>query len=133
VGLEDVSDIYLARAVVEVAAVKHALAGNTTLDISGLHAAQARIRGAAPPDAALATPSCELIAAGLDFHRALVALADRPRLSRAHETLAAESQMMLNWHPGMRPRNTSKSWMRSSRVTHACWTWSAITCAYPPG
>jgi DNA-binding GntR family transcriptional regulator len=29
----------------------------------------------------------------------MVGLADSPRLSRAHEPLAAESQMLLNWHP----------------------------------
>ena len=40
-----------------------------------------------------------MIAADIDFHRALVALAGSPRLSRAHEPLAAESQMLLNWHP----------------------------------
>ena len=40
-----------------------------------------------------------MIAADIDFHRELVALAGSPRLSRAHEPLAAESQMLLNWHP----------------------------------
>ncbi len=29
----------------------------------------------------------------------MVGLAESPRLSRAHEPLAAESQMLLNWHP----------------------------------
>ena len=29
----------------------------------------------------------------------MVGLAGSPRLSRAHEPLAAESQMLLNWHP----------------------------------
>ena len=29
----------------------------------------------------------------------MVELAESPRLSRAHEPLAAESQMLLNWHP----------------------------------
>ena len=45
------------------------------------------------------SPSQALIAADIDFHRTLVALAQSPRLSRAHEPLAAESQMLLNWHP----------------------------------
>ncbi|HXR67563.1 MAG TPA: FCD domain-containing protein, partial [Dermatophilaceae bacterium] len=46
-----------------------------------------------------AAPSRELIAADIDFHRVMVSLAGSPRLSRAHEPLAAESQMLLNWHP----------------------------------
>ena len=40
-----------------------------------------------------------MIAADIDFHRVMVSLAGSPRLSRAHEPLAAESQMLLNWHP----------------------------------
>ena len=40
-----------------------------------------------------------LIGADVDFHRELVALAGSPRLSRAHETLAAETRMLLRHHP----------------------------------
>jgi DNA-binding GntR family transcriptional regulator len=99
VALEDVMDIYLAREAIEVAAVAHALELSNPPDLSGLHGCQARIVHAAPPAAAPAPPSTELIAADLDFHRTMVALAGSPRLSRAHEALAAESQMMLSWHP----------------------------------
>jgi DNA-binding GntR family transcriptional regulator len=97
VALEDVMDIYLAREGIEVAAVAHSLELSSPPDLSPLHACQARIEQAAPP--ADAPPSTELIAADLDFHRTMVGLAGSPRLSRAHEALAAESQMMLNWHP----------------------------------
>ena len=35
----------------------------------------------------------------LDFHREMVRLGGSPRLSRAHETLAAEAQMLLHRQP----------------------------------
>ena len=99
VALEDVMDIYLAREAIEVAAVEYALERGQTPDLSLLRACQERIRAAAAPAETPTSPSTELIAADLDFHRTMVALAGSPRLSRAHEALAAESQMMLNWHP----------------------------------
>ena len=66
---------------------------------TALRAAQERIRAACGAATGIEAPSRELIAADIDFHRELVALAGSPRLSRAHEPLAAESQMLLNWHP----------------------------------
>lgn len=95
---DDVIDLYLAREAIEVAAVQHAIERQDRLEVSGLREAQTRIEEASPSD--LTTqPSPELIAADLDFHRAMVALAGSPRLGRAHEPLAAESQILLNWHP----------------------------------
>lgn len=99
ISREDVLDVYLARQAIEVAAVQRAIERQDWLELHPLRAAQERILAAAPADAAQ-PPSAELIAADLDFHRAMVALAGSPRLSRAHEPLAAESQMLLNWHPG---------------------------------
>ena len=99
VALEDVMDIYLAREAIEVAAVEYALGQGQSPDLSALYDSQERIRAAAAPAEPPSSPSTELIAADLDFHRTMVALAGSPRLSRAHEALAAESQMMLNWHP----------------------------------
>ncbi len=95
---EDVIDVYHARAAIEVAAVQQAIERQDRLELHELRAAQDRIDAASPADTA-APPSAELIAADLDFHRALVGLAGSPRLRRAHEPLAAESQMLLNWHP----------------------------------
>jgi DNA-binding GntR family transcriptional regulator len=95
---EDVIDVYRARTAIEVAAVRAALEGDGSYDLTALRAAQDRIRAASGGDGTEA-PSRDLIAADLDFHRELVALAGSPRLSRAHEPLAAESQMLLNWHP----------------------------------
>jgi DNA-binding GntR family transcriptional regulator len=96
---EDVIDVYLARAAIEVAAVTAAQARAIAPELSALRTAQARIRAACGPVNGTECPSHDLIAADIDFHRELVALAGSPRLSRAHEPLAAESQMLLNWHP----------------------------------
>jgi len=98
VSPEDVIDVYLARQAIEVAAVQQAIESQDRLELDQLLAAQERIDGASPADLA-AHPSPELIAADIDFHRAMVRLAGSPRLSRAHEPLAAESQILLNWHP----------------------------------
>ena len=95
---EDVIDVYRARTAIEVAAVRAAQESPTPCDLAGLSAAQQRIRACVRRDCTEA-PSRDLIAADLDFHRDLVALAGSPRLSRAYEPLAAESQMLLNWHP----------------------------------
>ncbi|MGI8711921.1 MAG: GntR family transcriptional regulator [Solirubrobacteraceae bacterium] len=94
----DVIDVYRARTAIEVAAVRAATERDRELDLTGLDAAQARILIACGSNGSEA-PSRELIAADIDFHRDLVMLAGSPRLSRAHEPLAAESQMLLNWHP----------------------------------
>lgn len=100
ISAEDVIDVYRARAAIEVAAVAAFLACEVpaAAAVKELQRAQDRIRAAAPPDANC-VPSRELIGADLDFHRALVGLAGSPRLSRAHEPLAAECQMLMNWHP----------------------------------
>jgi DNA-binding GntR family transcriptional regulator len=97
-NIDDVVDLYRTRAAIEVAAVTIVLERTDRNDVGKLQAAQARIRGASQTDARQAPPP-ELIAADIDFHRVMVALAESPRLSRAHEPLAAESQMLLNWHP----------------------------------
>jgi len=93
----DVVDVYRAREAIETAAVAAALErGN--LDLVPLRRALDDVRTVSDRDGA-ESPSQALIAADIDFHRTLVALARSPRLSRAHEPLAAESQMLLNWHP----------------------------------
>jgi DNA-binding GntR family transcriptional regulator len=98
IEIEDVVDVYRARSAIEAAAVLAVIEHSQEPDLTGLRDAQRRIREASPPDVSEA-PSPELIAADIDFHRTMVALAGSPRLSRAHEPLAAESQMLLNWHP----------------------------------
>ncbi|HWE09750.1 MAG TPA: GntR family transcriptional regulator [Solirubrobacteraceae bacterium] len=98
VSIEDVIDVYRARSAIEAAAVGAVLERGEDLDAEPLRHAQERIRQTSPADGSQ-TPSRDLIAADIDFHRAMVGLAGSPRLSRAHEPLAAESQMLLNWHP----------------------------------
>ncbi len=98
ISVQDVIDVYRARSALEVAAVGVLLEDPDGFDVAPLRAAAQRIRDACPNDCR-ETPSQELIEADIDFHRALVGLAGSPRLSRAHEPLAAESQMLLHWHP----------------------------------
>jgi DNA-binding GntR family transcriptional regulator len=98
ISREDVLDVYLAREAIEVAAVQRAIESQDWLELDDLRAAQGRIETFSSPEARQ-PPSPDLIAADLDFHRAMVALGGSPRLTRAHEPLAAESQMLLNWHP----------------------------------
>jgi DNA-binding GntR family transcriptional regulator len=98
IEVEDVIDVYRARSAIEAAAAEVVVARPDELDLTAVREAQRRIADASPPDVSEA-PSPELIAADIDFHRAMVALAGSPRLSKAHEPLAAESQMLLNLHP----------------------------------
>lgn len=98
ITIADVVDLYRTRAAVEVAAVSIVLELPGDLDLRALRDVQDRLRDASPDDCQ-EPPSPELIAADIDFHRVMVGLAASPRLSRAHEPLAAESQMLLNRHP----------------------------------
>ena len=102
-SVADVDDVYLAREAIEVSAVRRALERKPPLDLKSLSAALERITAAAdatPPDQPAGTA---LIAADLDFHREMVRLSASPRLVRAHETLAAEAQMLLHHQPVYSP------------------------------
>jgi DNA-binding GntR family transcriptional regulator len=102
-SVADVDDVYLAREAIEVSAVRRALERKPPLDLGSLSAALQRITAAAdatPPDQPAGTA---LIAADLDFHREMVRLSASPRLIRAHETLAAEAQMLLHHQPVYSP------------------------------
>jgi DNA-binding GntR family transcriptional regulator len=93
----DVVDVYRAREAIETAAVAAALERDS-YDLSELQAGLGELRTVCDRDG-MRSPSQALIAADIDFHRTIVAVAGSPRLSRAYEPLAAESQMLLNWHP----------------------------------
>jgi DNA-binding GntR family transcriptional regulator len=97
----DANDVYLGREAIEVSAVRHALERERAepLDLEPLRAALARLTAAADAAPADEPAGTELIAADLDFHREMVRLSASPRLSRAHETLAAEAQMLLRHQP----------------------------------
>jgi DNA-binding GntR family transcriptional regulator len=98
-SVEDCRDLYLAREVIEVSAVQCALDSGQPLDLEGLGAAFHRLAEAVGEAPARSPAGPQLITADLDFHRELVKLAASPRLTRAHETLAAEAQMLLLHHP----------------------------------
>ena len=98
-SVEDSNDVYLAREAIEIKAVERAVECSRELDLGPLRAAFARIVAAAEATGADDTPGPDLIAADLDFHREIVRLGGSPRLTRAHETLAAEAQMLLHHQP----------------------------------
>ncbi len=102
-SVAEVEDVYLAREAIEVSAVRHALEHNDALDLEPLTAALARITTAAQDTPTDQPAGTALIAADLDFHREMVRLSASPRLIRAHETLAAEAQMLLQNQPVYSP------------------------------
>ena len=73
------------------------------LDLVPLKAALDRINAAADATPADEPAGTDLIAADLDFHREMVRLSASPRLIRAHETLAAEAQMLMQHQPVYSP------------------------------
>ncbi len=102
-SVADVDDVYLAREAIEATAVGHALRREHPLDLEPLTAALVQITTAARVTPADRPPGTALIAADLDFHHEMVRLSASPRLIRAHETLAAEAQMLLHHQPVYSP------------------------------
>ena len=100
--LSDRLDVYVAREAVETWAARKLLETSEELDFSKLEAA---IDAMAADGAELAKPTEETIAADLRFHHELVRMAGSQRLTRAHETFAAETRMLLRAHPPY-PRRT---------------------------
>jgi DNA-binding GntR family transcriptional regulator len=96
---EEAYDLYLAREAIEVAAVAHAFERFAELDLSQLESKLHKIVLAAAGAPERQPAGTELVTADLDFHREMVRLADSPRLTRAHETLAAEAQMLMHHQP----------------------------------
>ena len=96
VSLEDRLDVYGAREVIEAGAVRQILDRDHPVDLSPLRDALQALRRALDSQGDLTD---EAIAADIRFHRELVDLCGSPRLSRAHETLAAETRMLLRHHP----------------------------------
>lgn len=102
-SVADADDVYLAREAIEVSAVRHALERDDAIELKPLGTALGRITAAADATPADRPAGTELIAADLDFHREMVRLSGSPRLIRAHETLAAEAQMLLHHQPVYSP------------------------------
>jgi DNA-binding GntR family transcriptional regulator len=101
--LADRLDVYVAREAIETWAARKLLESQGKLDLAPLEAAikeMDRVTGEA-----VARPSEETIAADLHFHHELVRMAGSERLTRAHDTLSAETRVLLRAHPPY-PRRT---------------------------
>jgi DNA-binding GntR family transcriptional regulator len=96
ISLDDYPDVYGAREVIETGAVRRLLEGAERIDTAPLREALEGLREALGSDGHL---SDEAIAADIRFHQELVRLCDSPRLTRAHDTLAAETRLLLRHHP----------------------------------
>src|SRR5438067_13923258 len=94
--LEDRLDVYVAREAIEVWAVRTLIGKTEPVDLSALDAALATMQ---TREARQKRPTEETIAADLRFHHELVRLAGSERLTRAHETFADETRMLLRRHP----------------------------------
>ena len=95
-SLADRLDVYVAREAIEAGVARLAVEASPPLDLSALRAALEDLRTRAKGHDHVTE---ELIDADIRFHEELVGLADSPRLRRAHETLVAETRMLLRHHP----------------------------------
>jgi DNA-binding GntR family transcriptional regulator len=95
-SLADRLDVYVAREAIEVGVARLAVEASPPPDLSALRAALEDLRTRAKGHDHVTE---ELIDADIRFHEELVGLADSPRLRRAHETLVAETRMLLRHHP----------------------------------
>jgi DNA-binding GntR family transcriptional regulator len=94
-SVADRLDVYVAREAIETGAARRILAGPPA-DLAPLRAHLDALRESAQDEERVTEA---VIDADLAFHQELVRLAGSPRLTRAHETLAAETRMLLRHHP----------------------------------
>jgi DNA-binding GntR family transcriptional regulator len=95
-SLADRLDVYVAREAIEAGVARLTVEASATPDLAALRAALQDLRTRARGHDRITD---ELIEADIHFHEELVRLAGSPRLRRAHETLAAETRMLLRHHP----------------------------------
>jgi DNA-binding GntR family transcriptional regulator len=95
-SLADRLDVYVAREAIEGGVARLAVEAEPAPDLGSLRAALDELRTAARGHDSVTK---ETIEADIGFHEELVRLAGSPRLRRAHETLAAETRMLLRHHP----------------------------------
>jgi DNA-binding GntR family transcriptional regulator len=95
-SLADRLDVYVAREAIEGGVARLVVYAAERPDLSSLRAAMERLRAAAYEHDRVTDA---MIEADIGFHEELVRLAGSPRLTRAHETLAAETRMLLRHHP----------------------------------
>lgn len=95
-SLEDRLDVYVAREAIETGVARRVLEAPEPVDLSRLRGALSDMRAVAEGHDRVTE---DLIAADIRFHQELVRLGGSPRLTRAHETLAAETRMLLRHQP----------------------------------
>jgi DNA-binding GntR family transcriptional regulator len=95
-SLADRLDVYVAREAIEAGVARRVIEIRQPADLSRLRDALTVLRSAAQGHDRVTE---EQIAADIRFHQELVRLAASPRLTRAHDTLAAETRMLLRHHP----------------------------------
>jgi DNA-binding GntR family transcriptional regulator len=95
-SLADRLDVYVAREAIEAGVARRLVEASPAPDLSPLRAALDELRETAKGHDRVTE---DLIAADIRFHEELVRLGGSPRLRRAHETLAAETRMLLRHHP----------------------------------
>jgi DNA-binding GntR family transcriptional regulator len=95
-SLADRLDVYVAREAIETGAARRILESDGSVDFSSVRTALEELKTAAR-DRDRVTDA--VIAADIHFHEELVRLAGSERLSRAYETLGAETRMLLSHHP----------------------------------
>jgi DNA-binding GntR family transcriptional regulator len=95
-SLADRLDVYVAREAIEAGVARLAVEASPPLDLSALRAAMEDLRTMAEGHDRITD---DLIEADIRFHEELVHLAGSPRLDRAHQTLTAETRMLLRHHP----------------------------------
>jgi DNA-binding GntR family transcriptional regulator len=100
--LADRLDVYVAREAIETWAARKLIQGKDKLDLTKLDKA---IKDMSAAGTEVAKPTEDIIAADLRFHHELVRMAGSERLTRAHETFAAETRILLRAHPPY-PRRT---------------------------
>jgi DNA-binding GntR family transcriptional regulator len=94
--IADRLDVYVAREAIETWAVRNLIETAGPIDTSALEAAIEEMEAEGD---GVSRPSEATIAADLRFHHELVRMAGSERLTRAHETFAAETRMLLRAHP----------------------------------
>jgi DNA-binding GntR family transcriptional regulator len=95
-SLADRLDVYVAREAIETGVAQRVVQASRPVDLSALRGALVDLRAMAEGHDRVTE---DLIAADIRFHQELVHLAGSPRLTRAYETLAAETRMLLRHHP----------------------------------
>jgi DNA-binding GntR family transcriptional regulator len=95
-SLADRLDVYVAREAIETGAARRIVESDVPVDLSRVRAALEELVTAARDHDRVTD---EVVAADIRFHKEVVRLAGSPRLSRAHDTLVAETRMLLSHHP----------------------------------